>query len=391
LRELVFDLEVSEARKRAILENSPDAIITMDHLGRVIEVNPAAERILGFEIEKLIGNDLIDLVIPEAERETARALLAVLNHRFELAVIRQDGGRLLMEGLVSPIFKGKRPVFTAFLKDITRRKQAEEEWRRSVEELSRSNEELERFAYVASHDLQEPLRMVTSYMRLLDQRYKGKLDENADTYLRFATDGAARMRQLILDLLEYSRVQRGIDELDLVDCTSAARDALAALRLSIEECAAKVEIGTLPRILGNNAQIRQLFQNLVGNALKFRRESAPEIKITAEQQEGEWLVRVSDNGIGLDMANSERIFEAFQRLHSRTEYPGTGIGLAICKRIVEVHGGRIWVDSPPGKDTVFSFTFPAPEKTKGSAIAIPAAAFQNPLVSFCRETRQKLS
>jgi light-regulated signal transduction histidine kinase (bacteriophytochrome) len=227
-----------------------------------------------------------------------------------------------------------------------------------MEELSRSNEELERFAYVASHDLQEPLRMVSSYMNLLARRYKGKLGDDADEYFHFATDGAARMRQLIVDLLNYSRIQQGKETQTRISCGKTVETVLHGLRLSIEETGARVEVSTLPEVVGNPSQLQQLFQNLVGNALKFRSDSPPYIRIAVDRQDGYWLFSVRDNGIGMDMDNANRIFEVFQRLHTRGEYPGTGIGLAICKRIVEAHGGKIWVESSPGEGSCFFFTLP---------------------------------
>jgi signal transduction histidine kinase len=227
-------------------------------------------------------------------------------------------------------------------------------------ELRRSNEDLEQFAYVASHDLQEPLRMVHNYLQLLRQRYQDKLDGNASEFIGFALDGARRMHELIQDLLTYSRVGTHGKEFAPVDCTEAFERAVANLSLSIDENNARVDHDPLPMINGDLVQLTQLFQNLIGNAIKFRGERRPEIHIGAERKDSEWELTVADNGIGIAEQDFQRIFVVFQRLHSREKYPGTGIGLAVCKKIVERHGGRIWVESRLGRGTTFHIILPAP-------------------------------
>ncbi|HKO23820.1 MAG TPA: ATP-binding protein [Chloroflexota bacterium] len=234
-------------------------------------------------------------------------------------------------------------------------------------DLRRSNAELEQFAYVASHDLQEPLRMISSYIQLLQRRYQGQLDAKADTFIGFAVDGVTRMQRLINDLLAYSRVGTHGAPLVPTDCGEVVAGAIAALGAPIAETGARVIYGELPTVLGDATQLGQLFQNLIGNALKFCTGVTPEIMISAERAGGEWLFRVCDNGIGIDPAYAERIFIIFQRLHSREEYPGTGIGLAICKKIVERHGGRIWVESQPGQGATFTFSLPDAASMKGRA------------------------
>lgn len=233
---------------------------------------------------------------------------------------------------------------------------------RKTDELAWSNAELEQFAYVASHDLQEPLRMVSSFVSLLQKRYQGELDERADRYIYHAVDGAKRMKDLIEGLLEYSRAGRHEIGTDPVDLNEALGLATVNLARAIEESGAHVEAGVLPTVRGSTQQLAQVFQNLIGNAIKFRQPGTrPHVGITAVRSGSEWIVSIKDDGIGLDPVYAEKIFSIFQRLHSRSEYPGTGIGLAICKKVIERHGGRIWVESSPGQGSVFRFTLPAPE------------------------------
>jgi chemotaxis family two-component system sensor kinase Cph1 len=243
-------------------------------------------------------------------------------------------------------------------RNVTEQKRAEELARASEVELRRSNEELERFAYVASHDLQEPLRMVASYVQLLAKRYKGKLDSDADEFIGYASDGAVRMQRLIEDLLAFSRIGTRGTAMQKTDTATVLAGALANLKLAIDESGATVSSGNLPTVDGDAGQLGHLFQNLVSNALKFRREEPPLVDIFAEQQDKEWLFRVHDNGIGIEPQYFERIFVIFQRLHGRERYSGNGIGLSIARKIVERHGGRMWVESEPGRGTTFFFTLP---------------------------------
>jgi light-regulated signal transduction histidine kinase (bacteriophytochrome) len=245
------------------------------------------------------------------------------------------------------------------IEDITERKRVEEELANKAKEVARSNRELEQFAYVASHDLQEPLRMVASYTQLLSERYCGRLDGNADKFLGYAREGALRMQVLIHDLLAFSRVARPGVARENVDCNGALEEAVQSLTSAIEESGAVVTHDALPNLWANRPQIAQVFQNLIGNAIKFRKEAPPECAVRAERSGRDWLFSVSDNGIGIAPEYAENIFVVFQRLHARTEYPGNGIGLAICKKIVEHYGGAIWVESQAGQGSTFKFTLPA--------------------------------
>lgn len=234
-----------------------------------------------------------------------------------------------------------------------------EELKKTVREVKASNERLEHFAYIASHDLQEPLRMVSSYLTLIDQRYGDKLDDDGVEFLEFAIDGADRMRAMIDGLLEYSRVETKGEPFDTVELTSILADVRQDLQSKITEKDARITTEMLPRTVGDSSQLRQLFQNLLENAIIYCDDEQPEIHVTAESAGDEWILSVSDNGIGIHSDDTNRVFQMFQRLHTHQERPGSGIGLALCQRIVERHGGEIWVESEPGKGSTFSFTLPA--------------------------------
>jgi light-regulated signal transduction histidine kinase (bacteriophytochrome) len=249
------------------------------------------------------------------------------------------------------------------IENITERKQAEERLTRMTQDLTRSNADLERFASVASHDLREPLRMVGSFVQLLAERYRGQLDADADDYIGFAVDGVQRMERLINDLLEYSRLNTRGEPFRPIDAEAVLAQTLWDLDLTIAEADAVVTHDPLPAVLADPVQLAQLFQNLISNALKFHGAEPPRVHVShspAPSSAPCWLFSVRDNGIGIDPKDHTRIFDIFQRLHTREEYPGTGIGLAVCQRIVERHGGRIWVESQVGQGTTFFFTLPTP-------------------------------
>jgi light-regulated signal transduction histidine kinase (bacteriophytochrome) len=251
---------------------------------------------------------------------------------------------------------GKEQIILLAIEDITERKQVEDTLNRSVTELKRSNDELQQFAYVASHDLQEPLRMVASFTQLLAERYDNQLDDKAKKYIHYAVDGAVRMQLLINDLLAYSRIGTKAKPLETIDLNTVLGEVINNLKINIDEAKAIITNEELPEVQADASQLVQLFQNLIGNAVKFRGTGFPHIHISARDEGREWRFSVRDSGIGIDPQYADKVFTIFQRLHTREEYPGSGIGLAICKKIVERHGGRIWFESELGKGTTFFFT-----------------------------------
>jgi light-regulated signal transduction histidine kinase (bacteriophytochrome) len=282
----------------------------------------------------------------------------------DLTALRADGQAFPIEASISRADVRGQKLFTVILRDVTERKRAQAALQHTTEDLQRSNRDLEQFAYVASHDLQEPLRAVGGYVKLLQLRFPDKLDAKAQGYISGAFDGATRMEQLIRDLLAFSRVAMRGDPFVPADLEDALRQALRNLEASLTSTQATVAHDPLPTLSADAGQIRQLFQNLIGNALKFHGEQPPNIHIGAQSQDGRWVFWVRDNGIGIEPQYYEKIFHIFQRLHTRKDYPGTGIGLAICKRIVERHGGTIWVESQPGQGSTFYFSLPdMPSKT----------------------------
>lgn len=352
----------SEARKAAMLGGALDSIITLDHGGRVLEMNPAAVALFGYSDEESRGQLISELIIPPAGRAAHQAGLAryvatrvptILGRRVELTAMKKGGAQIPVEVSVVRLGDAEPPLFTGFIRDLSEIKRVEQELVARAEELARSNAELEQFAHVASHDLQEPLRMIASYVALLEERYRGQLDERADRYIHYAVDGAKRMQQLIDDVLKFSRVSSRGRELQPVELESVARDVLTDLSVAIDERAAKVDVGPLPAVVGDASQLRQLFQNLIGNALKFAGDAAPHVQVEAVRDGATCVVTVKDNGIGIAPKHFERIFGVFERLHGREEYPGSGIGLAVSKKIVERHRGAIWVESQEGEGTTF--------------------------------------
>jgi len=362
----------SERRFRSIAETASDAIIIFDKDEIIFFWNPAAKAIFGYEAGETRGK-LLDSIITrqfsgalreEIERVVSAREMDQIEKIIEAVGIRKNGTEFPLELSLATWRTQERVFFTIIARDITERKQAEKALEQKAQELARSNAELEQFAYVASHDLQEPLRMIRSYLQLLERRYKEQLDSDANEFIWFAVDGATRMQTLINDLLAYSRVTTRARPFEPADCSTILDFVLTDLKVAIEESDAVVTHDPLPTIIADETQLKQLFQNLVGNGLKFHQEGArPEIHVGAERQGNWWTFSVHDNGIGIDHKYFEHVFAIFQRLHSRDEYPGTGIGLAVCKKIVERHGGRIWVESEPGQGSTFYFTIPDREES----------------------------
>jgi PAS domain S-box-containing protein len=357
-------LAQTEARYRGLLEAAPDAMVVVNQDGGIVLLNIRAEEQFGYSRDELLGQQVTTIVpegfaerlIADGLRSAAEALAQQIGTGIELYGRRKNGSDFPIEIMLSPLESPDGILVTAAIRDITTRKQAEAHAR----ELSRSNEELEQFAYIASHDLQEPLRMVTSYTQLLSKRYKGKLDADADEFIAYAVDGASRMQRLIQDLLAYSHV--GTKGIDLLDISSefALHQVLTNLQDTIEQSGAQVTHGPMPVVLADEMQLIQLFQNLVGNAIKYQTGKAALVHVSAVSSGGgRWVFSVRDNGLGIDPQYFDKIFGMFQRLHRRDEFAGTGIGLAICKKIVERHGGTISVESKLGEGSVFRFTLAA--------------------------------
>jgi PAS domain S-box-containing protein len=360
-----------EGRYRGLLEAAPDGMVVVNERGEIVLLNAQSEKQFGYLRNELIGRKVKSIIpegfaerlIADGTRTAAEALAQHIGTGIELYGLRKDGSEFPIEIMLSPLESAEGILVTAAIRDITTRKEVEAHLVQNVKELNRSNEELEQFAYVASHDLQEPLRMVASYTQLLSRRYKGKLDSDADDFIAFAVDGANRMQRLIQDLLTFSRV--GKKGQDLVDVSSAdtLRQAILNLRGAIEDSGAIVTHGPMPEVKANEIQLTQLFQNLVGNAIKYQGPGTPHIHISAVKNGSpKWIFSVQDDGLGIDPQFFERIFGMFQRLHKRDEFAGTGMGLAICKKIVERHGGSISVDSTPGKGSTFHFALAESER-----------------------------
>jgi PAS domain S-box-containing protein len=361
------------ALQRAILDSLQDGVVVYDEDDRIVFFNPAAAEILGVPRESLAGGmrtwDPLDAdgrLLDPAERPaaiTARTGEPCVGVDIGLRTPAGDvrwttvSTRALHE---QPAANGRHAVVVAFT-DITERREAQRA-------LERTNEELAQFAYVASHDLSEPLRMVSSYLQLLRRRYHGQIDEDADEFIDFAVEGANRMRALIEDLLAYSRAGRGAEPRP-IDLGHVMADVLSSLAAAVADARAQVSLGPMPTVLGDRLALAQVLQNLVANALKFRSGPSARVRVTAERKhDAMWRISVADDGIGIDPRHRDRVFKMFQRLHDREDFDGTGIGLAICRKIVERQGGEIWVDGREGGGSVFSFTVPA----------VPAPALVDP-------------
>ncbi|MGO8672701.1 MAG: PAS domain S-box protein [Capsulimonadaceae bacterium] len=369
-------LSTSEASFRVIFEHAAVGIAMVGLDGAWIDVNRRLCKIVGYSREELLDLTFQDITYPDDQDVHKASLDEVLAGRLDTITIekryvRKDGALVWVHITTSLVrsMDGVPNFMISVIEDITSRRAEAETLRRAhmdlerrvaerTAELARSNEELQQFAYVASHDLQEPLRMVGSYTQLLARRYEGQLDDKADQYIAYAVDGVKRMQELIQDLLAYSRLGTQETPLSETNLDEVLSTTLANLRVAIDESGAVVTVEPLPTVLADRAQMVSLFQNLIGNAIKYRGDRPPAIRVRGRQKGRSWLFSVRDNGIGIDPQFYERIFVIFQRLHRRSEYSGTGIGLAVCKKIVDRHNGRIWVESEPGKGSIFYFTLP---------------------------------
>ena len=380
----VETLRLSDARYRRLFETAQDGILILDaDTGQVVDANPFMKDLLGYSQEEFLGRKLWEIG-PFKGEDASKSAFAELQrndrlHYEGLPLETKDGRRVEVEFISNAYLVDATRLIHCNIRDITERMrvnqaleaankemafQIEEKGKRADElvminaELARSNAELEQFAYVATHDLQEPLRAVASCVQLLQKRYGGQLDARADEFITHAVDGTKRMQTLINDLLAYSRISTHAQVFASTNCELVLHEALANLMVAIAESGAQVTHDALPTVNGDATQLTQLFQNLIGNALKFRGDRPSKIHIGAVHKHGEWQFSVADNGIGMEPQYFERVFLVFQRLHTRKEYQGTGIGLAICKKVVERHGGRIWAESEPGLGATFCFTIP---------------------------------
>ena len=352
----------------AVLNASEEGICALDAEGNVEFFNRAAERILLRSEAEVLGKSSGEVFYGEQAAGVGAVADGPISATLRIGVsgrgktetfIRGDGSAFPAACVITPRDEdGKRVGAIVLFRDVSERVATEESLRGQAAGLTRSNEDLEHFAYVASHDLQEPLRIVSGYLDLLKRRYAGRLDRDADEFIEYAVDAATRMQGMIRALLEYSRAGTHASALQRTESGAAAREAVSNLRVAIEESGAEVSLGDLPVVRADPLQLVQLFQNLIANGIKFSDTKSPRVSVAAERRNGEWRFCVRDNGVGFDPADADRLFMIFQRLHSREEYPGTGIGLAICKKIVERHGGRIWAEAQAGDGATFRFTLP---------------------------------
>ena len=353
----------------AIVDSSDDAIISKDLNGIITSWNKSAERLFGYQAEEAIGQSVSRLLIPEDRQDEEPDILSRLrrgervNH-FQTKRKRKDGTLLDISLTISPVkdLKGRIVGASKIARDITDQIRKEEALKRINEALERSNADLEQFAYSASHDLQEPLRMVATYGEMLRRKYGSRLDQRADEYIGFIVEGGQRMERLLADLRAFVHASVSArDPVPVVDAESVLNSALANLKTAIDDSGAEITVGPLPRVRIHLFQMEQLFQNVIGNAIRYRSEASPRIHVAAEREGRAWRFSIQDNGIGIEPEYKEHIFGLFKRLHTSSEYPGSGMGLAICQRIVERNGGRMWVESEPGRGSTFFFVLPGAE------------------------------
>jgi len=356
----------TESRFQALLESAPDAMVIVNKFGQIILVNAQTEKLFGYNRSEITGED-VEILIPDKYRTRhvdlrkgyfSEPVTREMGAGLELFGRRKDGSEFPVEVSLSPLKLDEGLFVSAAIRDISPQKKAALELREYASKLELSNRELEQFAYVASHDLQEPLRNITNFASMLDEMAKDKLDNRSKNYLDIITKSTERMKILINQLLGFSRIGRD-RIMEMVDCNEVIKDMLIDMQMVINENNAKVTSGKLPVLFGNKTEFKQIFQNLVINAIKFRkRDIDPIIDIKCVAVDNNWLFSVADNGIGIKPEYLDKIFLIFQRLHSEKEYPGTGIGLATCKKIIELYEGKIWATSEYGNGTTFYFTIP---------------------------------
>jgi PAS domain S-box-containing protein len=383
-----------ESRYRGLLEAAPDAMVVVNQGGKIVLVNVQAEKQFGYRRDELVGQKVTNIIpegfaerlIADATRSAAEALAQQIGTGIELSGRRKDGSEFPIEIMLSPLESPEGILVTAAIRNISARRKSEQdnaalenqatvlqtardEMELRVAErtkelavanqvLEQSNLELKQFAYIASHDLQSPLRSISGFVQLLKLEYEGKLNEQAQDWIRRTVQSIGQMQTLIRDLLSYSNVEARARPFTQIPFLDIVKDALSLLESSIQDSGGQVTCGQLPHIMGDRSQLVQLIQNLIGNGLTYHGDKPPDIHISAERSGEEWIFSVRDRGIGIEPKYYEQIFEIFKRLHDQKDYPGTGIGLAICRRVVNRHGGKIWVKSEPGHGSTFHFTIP---------------------------------
>lgn len=369
-------LRVGQERLKVILENSYDAFISMDSKWRITEWTVQAEKTFGWQRQEALGQSITSIVPRHLRRQYFRGIEEyfsknsgkILKTSRELLAVHRDGHEFPIEIGIFRIKEDADYMFCAFVRDITERRKSHEELERLVQErtdkLTQSNEELRQFAKIASHDLQEPLRAVQGFANLLAQSTKGKLEKDPLEFIDYILDGTQRMQHLIQSVLIHSQINSDNSDDHITNCNSVIEEVLSNLSAYIKDTGASLEVDKLPEVAVERSQVVQLFQNLISNALKYRGPETPEIYLTAERNVNKWLFSMRDNSIGIDPKYANKIFDMFARLHGKTQYPGTGMGLAICKRIVTSHGGNIWVESELGRGSIFLFTLPAVKKPR---------------------------
>jgi len=373
--ELAAERLASEDKMRACFEAASEAILGVYRDGRICLVNARTEEMFGYSRAELLGQPL-EMLMPGRLRAAHTAhrhqyfrypQVKPIASRNELVARRKDGTEFPVEIGLAHVDTPEGPLAFGMVSDTSKRRKVADELQRANDALRRTNAEMEQFANVASHDLQEPLRMISSYLQLIERRYSPLLDDDGREFIHYAVDGAARMKALIADLLDFSRAGTGAATYRVVNARDLVQNALANLKTALDESGAQVSVEPLPGILVDPVLFAQVFQNLIANGIKFRKDSRPHIIISAVCQGSEWIFSVRDNGIGIEPQHLDRIFGIFERLHSSEEYPGSGIGLAITRKIVERHGGRIWAESQPGIGSTFRFAISAETELASAA------------------------